>query len=94
MSALLQISVDLTYQCRADVIVTDLQDELVLLDPGSVEMFSLNAVGRAVWLALPTSPAHAAEQIVAAFDVDEDTALEDTMALLQELYGAGLVESA
>jgi Coenzyme PQQ synthesis protein D (PqqD) len=82
------------YRRRETVIVTDLQDELVLLDPQSVEMFSLNAVGRLIWLALPATPEEAAAQVTATFAAEPAEALQDVLALLGDLQQSGLVEAA
>lgn len=81
------------FRRRETVIVTDLHDELVLLDPQSVEMYSLNAVGRAVWLALPATPEAAAAHVTATFAAEPAEALGDVLALLHDLQRSGLVES-
>lgn len=83
----------LIYRCREDMVVTDLQDEVVLLDPRSVEMYSLAAVGRLIWQALPGTPEQVSEQVAAAYDIDPQQALEDVRNLLEELSAAGLVET-
>lgn len=92
MSAHLQTAQAQTYRCRADVIVTDLQNELVLLDPNNVEMYSLGPVGRAIWLSLPATPQTAAGQVRLSFDISAEEALRDAQALLEDLQLAGLVE--
>lgn len=79
------------------VVETDLVDELVLLDPTTREMFSLNAAGRIVWRALGESADGARELAIAriteAFDVDAAVAAADVDALLGRLVDAGLVEA-
>lgn len=80
------------YRPRSDVIVTDLGTELVLLDPGDVEMYSLDAAGRAIWLSLPATARAAAQAVTAAFAVEAGRAALDTGVLLNQLLEAGLVE--
>jgi hypothetical protein len=80
------------YDKIAGIIETDLADELILLDPASGEMFSLNDTGRRVWRALPApSVAEVARGLVAALEVDQETAERDVAALLDRLVRAGLV---
>jgi len=77
---------------KPGVIETDLERELVLLDPETREMFSLNASGRLVWRALPEHPvAELARQITEAFDVSHERALEDVLRILAQLREAGLI---
>lgn len=77
---------------KPGVIETDLEKELVLLDPETREMFSLNPSGRLVWRALPEQPVAAlATRITEAFDVSHERALEDVRRILAELREAGLI---
>lgn len=77
------------------VIETDLESELVLLDPSTQEMFSLNPSGRALWLALRHHPlADAAAHVADEFDVDVEQATSDALALLDQLLEAGLLRRA
>lgn len=86
-----------TYRVNPAVIETDLGEELILLDPATREMFSLNATGRLVWQALAGGGRgldRIVEQIVAAFEVDADRARADVDALIARLARAGLVQTA
>lgn len=79
------------YSRRPGIIETDLGSELILLDPMTEEMFSLNDVGRLILRKLGDAPAEVlAERVVAAFDVSYEVAAADVRALLDELCGAGL----
>lgn len=74
-------------------LVTDLGNELVVLHAESGEMFSLNASGRAAWLALPTR----LEGVVAALvaqGAPPEAAHTDALAWLSEMEAEGLVSSS
>jgi hypothetical protein len=83
------------YIRRAGVIETDLATELVLLDPATQQMFSLNPTGRFIWQSLGAlTVGEIVERVVAAFEVQPDVAATDTRTLLEQLSAAGLVERA
>lgn len=80
------------YAHSADVIATDLGDELILLDPRNGEMFGLNACGRRVWQELPgRSVDQLAAVLSAEFDVGVAQAHDDVETLLAALLRAQLV---
>ena len=81
-----------TYARVARVIETDLGHELVLLDPETQEMFSLNETGRCIWRTLPAGEAPLIAALVAAYDVSPAAAEADVRRLLTELLDAGLIE--
>jgi hypothetical protein len=84
----------MAYTTNPDIIETDLGEELVLLDPRTQEMYTLNATGRAVWQAMPAGDAEAIATIVtAAFAIDHAQATLDVRALLNQLSGAGLLRT-
>lgn len=74
-----------------EVVVTDLGDDLVLLNSRSGEMFALNEAGRCIWYALGGGQAAAAAALIDAFDVTPERARADVRALVNELVEAGLV---
>ncbi|SMB91842.1 PqqD family protein [Deinococcus hopiensis] len=79
------------WETDPDVLVTDLGDELILMHAGQGLMFSLNATGRAAWLALPGTPEAVVAALCAAFEVDITQAEADARALLAELAARGVV---
>ncbi|HEX8358819.1 MAG TPA: PqqD family protein [Longimicrobium sp.] len=80
------------YEKNPRVIETDLPHELILLDPGTGEMFSLNETGRRIWRALPADSATTlARELEAAMEVDLETAERDVSALLDRLRAAELI---
>ena len=81
------------YRHKTDLVITDLNDELVLLDPKTRQMFSLNKVGRVLWLNLPTLGLDATVQrITEEFEVAHDVANTDAQELVDHLIRAGLLE--
>lgn len=80
------------YQPKRSVIESNLDAELVLLDPETREMYSLNPVGRAIWRALPDlTVAALADEVTRQFDVGRERALVDVRRILGELLGVGLI---
>jgi Coenzyme PQQ synthesis protein D (PqqD) len=83
----------MNYRHNPSVVVTDLEDELVLLDPVSKQMFSLNAVGRVLWLELPRRGLEGAlEQITKSFAVSPEQARADAIGLIDNLTKSKLLE--
>ncbi|MHA0044034.1 PqqD family protein [Deinococcus sp. PEB2-63] len=82
------------YEVNPDVLVTDLDDELALLDPHTSQMYTLNAVGRVVWQTLVLGRADEDElvQVVTqTFEVVDEQAREDLRSLLGDLERQSLV---
>ena len=79
---------------KPGVIPTDLENEVVLLDPETRLMFSLNATGRFVWQRLEAhSVTDLARALAEEFDVSAGQALSDVQMLLRELLEAGLASA-
>jgi hypothetical protein len=76
---------------KPGLIETDLERELVLLDPETRLMFSLNETGRAVWRALGESEDELARRISGHFAIGLEAAREDVHRLLDDLARAGLI---
>lgn len=77
-----------------DILVTDLQDELVLMHPQSSQMFSLNATGRLLWLALPASQTSLTELLAREYGLETLQAKQDVQNVLNDLMQRDLVRSA
>jgi hypothetical protein len=74
------------------VIETELPGELILLDPNTREMFSLNDTGTAAWRALPgRSLREVGDLLAASFEVAAEVATEDVRKLVARLVAAGLL---
>jgi hypothetical protein len=75
-----------------EIITTALEDESVLLNPRTQELFTLNSTGKFVWDALQTRPSAEIPALLAqTFEVDEATATADTVEIFKALSKAGLV---
>ena len=84
----------MSYQPKAGIIETDLNTEMVLLDPSNQRMFSLNEVGRLIWKGLPTQGLEATlTRITAEYGVSEEQARADALELVEELVKAGLLQA-
>lgn len=80
------------YRKQDGVIVTDLDDEIVLLDTNSKKMFSLNTIGRLVWHeCLGHSVEFAVERIITAYDVDPQLVRKDVENIINELLSSNLI---
>lgn len=77
-----------------EIITTALEDESVLLNPRTQELFTLNSTGKFVWDHLQTTPSDQIPALLAqTFEVDEQTATADIREILEELSKAGLVHA-
>ena len=82
-----------TWTLKPGVIETDLGDELVLLDPKTQGMFSLNNTGRVVWQGLKNTETLEviSLKLEQQFTVTLEQATLDAQALMSELEKAGLI---
>ncbi|PTA67192.1 PqqD family protein [Deinococcus arcticus] len=79
------------WETDPEVLVTDLGDELILMHAGRSLMYSLNATGRAAWLALPATTQGVGAALSAAFQVPAAQAEQDAHTLLVDLATQGMV---
>ena len=78
-----------------EIITTALEDESVLLNPRTQELFTLNSTGKFVWDHLQTTPSAEIPALLAqTYEVDEETATADTFDILEELSKVGLVHAS
>lgn len=82
-----------SFHAGRDVIATPLEGELILLDPHTGQMFSLNETGRFVWDRLGTcNTDQIVTQVAETFDVSRERAEADVRALMSGLLDAGLIQ--
>jgi len=76
-----------------EVLTTPIGESLMLLDLASGVYFELEGVGSRIWqlLAEQTAPAEVAHQISVEYGVDEASAADDLLDLLNELSASGLL---
>lgn len=88
-------AIDLTQRFRASdqLLSSQVEDELVMLDIDRGEYFGLNAVGSFLWeqLAEPTTGSELSERLIEAFEVDSATSEADVAEFLQSLLERGLI---
>jgi hypothetical protein len=77
-----------------DQVSARVEGEFVILNLADEVYYGLDGVGARVWelLSEPRAVSDVAAAITAEYEVDEDTARRDLLALLDELAGRGLVE--
>ena len=75
-------------------IATEVDDELLIVDPDGGELFSLTGTAKAVWEAIDGKQGESgiAALMAEQHDGDSDTIVADVHALLVELQRAALVE--
>lgn len=79
------------YHPKPGIIETDLEDELVLLDPVTRKMFTLNSTGRVAWRHFPDGIEATVTVITAAFAIPAEEARADVLELVGQLQTAGLI---
>jgi hypothetical protein len=81
------------YRCAKNIHARRFDSEIVILDLGRGEYFSLDEVGAAVWEALSDghTVAEAMQQLLAVYDGDPARVTADILRLITELLSAGLL---
>ncbi len=84
------------FTLRADLVVEEVDDEIVVLDLEGNQYFGLNEVGWMIWQAIEEekSLGEIAEMVAGEFEVEEERAREDAAAFVGQLIEAGLAERA
>ena len=78
-----------------DVVSTNLDDEVAILNVTSGMYYGLNPVGARVWALIQEQRTvdEIRQRILATYDVDEHTCEADLLALLADMARAGLIEA-
>jgi|SaaInlStandDraft_6_1057023.scaffolds.fasta_scaffold151197_2 hypothetical protein len=78
---------------KEDLVASDIDDEIVMLDAEAGSYFGLNAVGAQVWKMLdtPLSFGEVREKLRELYDVTDVQCREDMTAFLQTMVDKGLV---
>ena len=77
-----------------DVLISNLQDESVILNLNSERYFGLDNVGTRMLTVLNTSDSIEAayESLAEEYDVDEDVLRQDMLSLIENLLQQGLIQ--
>jgi hypothetical protein len=89
------ITLGTTVVACKDHVSADLAEEVVILSLKDGEYYGLNAVGAKIWslIQAPQKVHKVRDQLIAEYtDVDPERCTRETLALLEQLAGAGLVE--
>lgn len=87
------ISRDSTIVISPDAVYSDIEDEMVILNPTNGEYYGLNPVGALVWK-LAQSPIRVSavrDAILEAFEVEPEECERDLLELLEDMRGQGLI---
>ena len=83
------------YRQQTGVVVTDLADEIVLLDTNTKEMFSLNTIGRFIWHeCIGHDLEFVVKQLISIYDVEPQVARNDVERILDDLLNNNLITHA
>jgi hypothetical protein len=88
------VAVNRSVRVPEHVLMRVVDGELVVLNLDNEHYYGLDEVGTAMWEALTTAPTvrDAIQQLLATYDVDEETLARDVEGLLEDLSARGLVE--
>lgn len=75
-----------------EIMVTRMEDEIVLLDPATREIFTLNPTGVIVWDHIEAGTDEIVGRVCEEFDVDPAVAKRDVNELVKELQSRGLAK--
>jgi hypothetical protein len=78
-----------------DALAAAVDDETVMLDTTQSRYFGLDATGTVIWglLEEPRSIGALCSELVARYEVDDESCRRDVLAFAAELVDAGLVEA-
>ena len=80
----------------SDVMASQVDNELVMMDIEHGMYYALNPVGADIWnrLAEPQKVADLCAQLQGEYDVDQATCEADVLAVLNDMAGEGLLQPA
>ena len=76
-----------------NVLTSDLDGELVMLNMESSYYYGLENIGKFIWdkMSTPVSSEMLIKQLMAHFDVDKETCTKEVMLFIEELQKEGLI---
>ncbi len=87
------LSLDSTIVINPDAVYSDIEDEMVILNPTNGEYYGLNPVGAVVWKAAqsPVKVSVVRDAILNSFEVSPEECERDLLELLEDMLGQGLI---
>lgn len=78
---------------RSDLVISDIDDELVIFDAEQRNYFGLDATGSIIWekLAQPITVSALLEQLLEQFEVERSVCMRETIAFLRQLHQDKLI---
>ena len=91
----MNLSPDCTLRRNDEIIFTDLDDTVVMMDADKGTYFELDPVGTRIWalLEIERSVAEVCEVLLAAYDVTPEDCRRDVLAFLERAEELGIVEA-
>ena len=79
---------------ETNFIANPIGDEIIILNIETGNYLGLNSVGSAIWdyLITPHSVAEIIDILMAEFDIDKETCLNQTLQYLEQIYTLGLLQ--
>lgn len=93
MSDIQSIKPDAVFVRKSDVLDTEIDNDLVLLDIVNSKYYGMQEVGLRIWqlLEVPSSMDAICAALLEEYDVDEATCRQDVMDFMQKLSEAELI---
>ena len=90
------ISLESVVRRSSDVMASQVDNELVMMDVERGMYYALNPVGADIWerLTEPQTVADLCAQLVQQYEVDRATCEADVLAVLNDMAGNGLLQRA
>jgi hypothetical protein len=77
-----------------DIVVSDIDDEKVMMSVENGQYYNLDSVGSRVWelIVKPVKVSELIDALLLKYDVDRETCERDVLAFLEELHKDGILQ--
>ena len=88
------ISTDSVVSPIEDIVVSDIDDEKVMMSVENGQYYNLDSVGSRVWelIVKPVKVSELIDALLLKYDVDRETCERDVLAFLEELHKDGILQ--
>ena len=88
------ISADSVVSSIEDIVVSDIDDEKVMMSVENGQYYNLDSVGSRVWelIVKPVKVSELIDALLLKYDVDRETCERDVLAFLSELHKDGILQ--